>query len=46
MPKFKGDGSGDLYVRVRVILPTDLDDKARAAAAAFLDLVDQPNPRT
>ena len=46
MPKFKGDGSGDLFVRVRVVLPTDLDDKARAAAVKFLDLVDQPDPRT
>jgi DnaJ-class molecular chaperone len=46
MPKFKGDGVGDLYVRVRVVLPTDLDAKARTAAATFLDLVDQPDPRT
>lgn len=46
MPKFKGDGAGDLYVRVRVVLPTDLDAKAKAAAAKFLDLVDQPDPRT
>ena len=46
MPRFKGDGSGDLYVRVRVVLPTDLDDKAAAAARKFLDAVDQPDPRT
>lgn len=46
MPKFKGDGSGDLYVRVRLVLPTELDDKARTAARRFLDLVDQPDPRT
>ena len=46
MPAFKGDGAGDLYVRVRVVLPTDLDDKAKAAANRFLDLVDQPDPRT
>ena len=45
MPKFKGDGSGDLYVRVRVVLPTSLDEKARRAAEKFLDLVDQPDPR-
>ena len=45
MPRFNATGSGDLYVRVRVILPTALDDEARAAAAAFLDLVDQPDPR-
>jgi curved DNA-binding protein len=46
MPRFKGDGAGDLYVRVRVVLPTKLDDKAVAAARKFLDAVDQPDPRT
>jgi DnaJ-class molecular chaperone len=46
MPRFKGDGSGDLYVRVRVVLPTDLDDKAVTAATKFLDAVAQPDPRT
>jgi DnaJ-class molecular chaperone len=46
MPRFKGDGAGDLYVRVRVVLPKDLDEKAKAAAGKFLDLVDQPDPRT
>jgi curved DNA-binding protein len=45
MPKFKGDGAGDLYVRVKLILPTDLSPTATAAAATFLDLVDQPDPR-
>jgi curved DNA-binding protein len=46
MPRFKGDGTGDLYIRVRVVLPTSLDERAKAAATAFLDLVDQPDPRT
>jgi DnaJ-class molecular chaperone len=45
MPRFKGIGTGDLYVRVRVVLPTNLSDEARAAAMGFLDLVDQPDPR-
>jgi len=45
MPHLKGDGHGDLFVRVRVVLPTDLSDEARAAASAFLDLADQPDPR-
>jgi curved DNA-binding protein len=45
VPRFKGDSTGDLYVRVRVVLPTDLSAKATAAAEAFLDLVDQPDPR-
>ena len=45
MPKLKGEGAGDLYVKVRVVLPTALDAAAKAAAAHFLDLVDQPDPR-
>ena len=46
MPKFKGEGAGDLYVRVRVVLPSNLDDTATAAAKRFTELVDQPDPRT
>ncbi|HVL54241.1 MAG TPA: DnaJ C-terminal domain-containing protein, partial [Vitreimonas sp.] len=46
MPRLKGSGAGDLYARTRVVLPTTLSDEARAAARRFLDLVDQPNPRT
>jgi curved DNA-binding protein len=45
MPKLKGEGAGDLYVKVRVVLPTALDADAKAAAASFLDLVHQPDPR-
>jgi DnaJ-class molecular chaperone len=45
MPRFKGEGAGDMLVRTRVVLPTDLSDEDRAAATAFLDLVDQPDPR-
>jgi curved DNA-binding protein CbpA len=39
MPKMKGEGSGDLLVKVRVVLPPPLDDEARKAATRFLDLV-------
>ena len=46
MPKLKGGGSGDLYVKVRVVLPGQLSDEARDAATAFLELADQPDPRT
>lgn len=46
MPKMKEGGAGDLYVRIRVVLPAKLDEPAREAARAFLDLVDQPDPRT
>jgi curved DNA-binding protein len=45
MPRFRGDGHGDLFVKVRVILPTDLSDEARDAARRFIDLARQPDPR-
>ena len=41
----EGRRAGDLYVRIRVVLPTNLSDEARAAAERFLDLADQPDPR-
>jgi curved DNA-binding protein len=46
LPALKGGERGDLYVRARVVLPSHLGDKARAAGETFLDLVDQPDPRT
>ncbi|MEX1171279.1 MAG: J domain-containing protein, partial [Chloroflexota bacterium] len=46
LPRFKATGHGDLYVKVRVVLPTDLNDEAQQAAKRFLDLVHQPDPRT
>ncbi len=45
MPRFKAAGSGDLYVRIKVVLPTGLSAEATDAARRFLDLVDQPDPR-
>jgi len=45
MPKMKDGGAGDLYVKVRVVLPAAMSDRATDAAKAFLDLVDQPDPR-
>ena len=45
MPRMKDGGAGDLYVKVRVVLPTKLDERQAEAAQAFLDLVDQPDPR-
>jgi curved DNA-binding protein len=44
MPRFRASGSGDLFVKVRVVLPTNLSDEAKQAARRFLDLVDQPDP--
>jgi curved DNA-binding protein len=46
MPRFRADGHGDLYVKAKVVLPTGLTPDARAAAERFLDLVDQPDPRS
>jgi curved DNA-binding protein len=49
MPRLKhGAGepaTGDLRVRVKVILPADLSDEAREAARRLAELVDQPDPR-
>ena len=46
MPHMKDDRAGDLYVKVRVVLPTGLDPAQKEAAGRFLDLVHQPDPRT
>jgi DnaJ-class molecular chaperone len=45
MPRLKGEGSGDLYARIRVVLPGKLEGKQREAAAEFLRQIVQPNPR-
>jgi DnaJ-class molecular chaperone len=45
MPRMRDAGTGDLYLKVRVVLPTGLTDEARAAAEHFADLVAQPDPR-
>lgn len=45
MPRFKADGYGDLYVKAKVIIPTDLSPEARTAAERFVALADQPDPR-
>ena len=46
MPVFRGEGFGDLYARVRVVLPTKLDERAQAAARELVDAIQQPDPRT
>jgi DnaJ-class molecular chaperone len=45
MPQLRAEGSGDLYARARVVLPAKLDGDQAEAARAFLDAVDQPDPR-
>jgi curved DNA-binding protein len=46
MPHLRGAGVGNVLVKVRVVLPSGLDADAEKAARAFLELVDQPDPRT
>jgi curved DNA-binding protein len=46
MPHLRGAGVGDAKVKVRVVLPSKLDADAQQAARTFLELVDQPDPRT
>ena len=46
LPKFRGEGNGNLYVKVRVVLPTGLSEEAKEAGERFLDLVNQPDPRS
>jgi curved DNA-binding protein len=46
MPRFRGEGNGDLYVRLRVVLPTGLDDEARELVRGLDERVRQPDPRT
>jgi DnaJ-class molecular chaperone len=45
MPRFKANGHGDLYIKAKVILPTNLSEEAKTAARQFFDLVKQPDPR-
>jgi curved DNA-binding protein len=40
LPHFRREGRGDLFVKVRVVLPTDLSDEAKQAAEKFLDLAE------
>jgi curved DNA-binding protein len=45
MPRFKASGSGDLYVKTRIVLPASLSEDARKTALRLFEQVDQPNPR-
>jgi curved DNA-binding protein len=45
MPRFRAEGFGDLYARVRVVLPGGLGDEDRALLRAFTDRIQQPDPR-
>lgn len=45
LPHFRRDGRGDLYVKVRVVLPTGLTPEAKTAAQEFLALAEQNETR-
>jgi curved DNA-binding protein len=45
LPRFRANGHGDLYVKARVLLPTNLSDEAKTAAEQFFSLVEQADPR-
>ena len=45
LPRFRGEGRGDLLVKVQAVLPSGLSSEARKAAEAFLALAEQPDPR-
>jgi curved DNA-binding protein len=45
MPHLAGGGVGDLYVKVRVVLPDSLDEEAKALARRLAARVKQPDPR-
>jgi DnaJ-class molecular chaperone len=40
LPHFRRDGRGDLLVKTKVVLPTDLSEEAKQAAEKFLDLAE------
>ncbi len=44
-PKASEAATGDLLVKVKVILPTDPSDEAQEAARRLVELVKQPDPR-
>ncbi len=45
LPRFGAEGFGDLRVRTKVVLPTFLDEEGRAKAQAFIDHIEQSDPR-
>ena len=45
LPRFGAEGRGDLRVRTKVVLPTFLDDEGQELAQAFVDHIEQSDPR-
>ena len=46
MPRLKGEGRGDLFAKIKLVLPGKLEGRQRQAAEEFLRTIVQPNPRT
>jgi curved DNA-binding protein len=46
MPRLKGEGRGDLFAKIKVVLPGKLEGRQRQAAEEFLRYIVQPNPRS
>ena len=45
MPRLKGGGAGDLFARIKVVVPGKLEGRQKTAAEEFLRQIVQPNPR-
>jgi curved DNA-binding protein len=45
MPHMSGNPNGDLYVKVRVVLPDHLDDEAKRLVGRLAEHIKQPDPR-
>ncbi len=45
LPRFGASGRGDLRVRTKVVLPTFLDEEGQRLARAFVDHIEQTDPR-
>jgi curved DNA-binding protein len=45
MPRLNGEGSGDLFAKIRAVLPGKLEGRQRKAAEEFIGAIAQPNPR-
>jgi DnaJ-class molecular chaperone len=46
MPRLKGEGAGDLFAKIKVVMPGKLEGRQREAAQEFLRQIVQPNPRS
>ncbi|MBN1298218.1 MAG: J domain-containing protein [Actinobacteria bacterium] len=44
MPKVRGEGNGDLYVKIKVVIPSKLSEEQKKAFMKFADLYDE-DPR-